>query len=128
MVHKFDLLEAGLYIINYFPGSQHSRYVRHIWSLSVEEQFYLLWPGVLAFCGRRRGLMIAAGFILIAPILRLTYWFFVPAMHDMMNRRFETVADALASAAFSRARRNGWRRGICIIASCVQRYSTWSRS
>jgi peptidoglycan/LPS O-acetylase OafA/YrhL len=96
-IHKVDLLEAGAYIINYFPGYQHSRYVRHIWSLAVEEQFYLLWPGVLSVAGKRRGLMIAAAFILIAPVIRMTYWFFIPNMHDMMDRRFETVADALAT-------------------------------
>jgi peptidoglycan/LPS O-acetylase OafA/YrhL len=96
-VHKFDLLEAGTYIINYFPGSQHSHYVRHIWSLSVEEQFYLLWPCVLSLAGRRRGFMVAAAFIVIAPALRLIYWFFVPQMHDVMDRAFETVADALAT-------------------------------
>ncbi|HXP88257.1 MAG TPA: acyltransferase [Bryobacteraceae bacterium] len=96
-LHKFELLQAALYIMNYFPGLQQSRYVKHLWSLSVEEQFYLLWPSVLAFAGRRRGLMIAAAFILIAPVLRLTYWFFVPQMHEVMDRRFETVGDALAT-------------------------------
>jgi peptidoglycan/LPS O-acetylase OafA/YrhL len=96
-LHKFELLQAAVYIMNYFPGVQQSRYVKHLWSLSVEEQFYLLWPSILAFAGRRRGLLIAASFILIAPLLRLTYWFFVPQLHDVMDRRFETVADALAT-------------------------------
>ena len=107
VVNKFDLLEAGTYIINYFPGYQHSHYVRHIWSLSVEEQFYLLWPCVLSFAGRRRGLMFAAAFILIAPALRLLYWFFVPQMHDLMDRGFETVADALATGCVL-AGAQGW--------------------
>ncbi len=96
-VRRFDLLEAATYTINYFPSWLNSVYVRHIWSLAVEEQFYILWPGILCIAGRRRGLGAAAAFIFIAPIIRLTYWYFVPGFHDGMDRRFETVADALAS-------------------------------
>ena len=41
--------------------------------------------------------MVAAAFMLIAPAIRLTYWFFVPQMHGLMYCSFETVADALAT-------------------------------
>jgi peptidoglycan/LPS O-acetylase OafA/YrhL len=37
--------------------------VGHLWSISVEEQFYLLWPPVVA-CAGRRGLLIAAGIMI----------------------------------------------------------------
>ena len=43
----------------------------HSWSLSVEEQFYLLWPAVLVFIGRRRSLSIASGLIVVAPAIRV---------------------------------------------------------
>jgi len=42
----------------------------HLWSLSVEEQFYFLWP-MLFLCKRIWRLIIPIGFILIAPILRM---------------------------------------------------------
>ncbi len=42
-----DMLRAATYTANYFPGEYQSVYLRHIWSLAVEEQFYLLWPGLL---------------------------------------------------------------------------------
>ncbi len=96
-VHRFDLLEASTYTINYFPSWRNSVYVRHIWSLAVEEQFYIVWPGILCLLGKRRGLQAAAAFIVIAPFIRLAYWYFVPGFHDAMDRRFETVADALAT-------------------------------
>ena len=42
----------------------------HLWSLAVEEQFYLLWPFVVAYCTPSRSLLIAAMLCAIAPISR----------------------------------------------------------
>ena len=96
-LQRWDLIEAATYTINYFPGWSNSIYVRHIWSLAVEEQFYLLWPAVLLTAGRRRGMLIAASVLLLAPCLRLAYWLFLPSVRGLIDRRFETVADALAT-------------------------------
>lgn len=42
----------------------------HLWSLSVEEQFYLLWPAVLVFLPRRGAFLAMAGLIVLAPLSR----------------------------------------------------------
>ena len=58
-----DLLPALTYVSNWWSVGQHQSYFEqtgrpplllHLWSLAVEEQFYLLWPVVLLFVLRRR--------------------------------------------------------------------------
>ncbi len=44
----------------------------HLWSLAVEEQFYLLWPWVILFLPRRWLLPTIIIFIGIAPLFRFT--------------------------------------------------------
>src|ERR1700722_13661829 len=41
-----------------------------LWSLAVEEQFYLFWPFVVLFVPRRKLVWVAVGLILTAPLLR----------------------------------------------------------
>jgi peptidoglycan/LPS O-acetylase OafA/YrhL len=45
----------------------------HLWTLALEEQFYLLWPATLLFLGPRRGLVLAALATGLACLLT-TWW------------------------------------------------------
>ena len=43
---------------------------RHLWSLGIEEQFYLLWPAAVAFLSPRKGVIFALAMICVAPLSR----------------------------------------------------------
>jgi peptidoglycan/LPS O-acetylase OafA/YrhL len=100
-----DKLHTLTYTSNYH--SDRSWYVGHTWSLSVEEQFYLLWPAALIALGKRRGLWASVSLIAICPLVRFAIWNFYPAWQDGIGSRFETVADSIAVGCVLAATR-GW--------------------
>ena len=75
-----DLIVAGLFASNFFPSGE--TWLLHTWSLSVEEQFYLLWPFVLMLIGRRASIRICVAIIAFSPVYR-TVMHFVTGSTDM---------------------------------------------
>jgi peptidoglycan/LPS O-acetylase OafA/YrhL len=65
----------------------------HFWSLSVEEQFYLVWPWVLLFGGIRRSGWVAATMACACALFRWVLW----SHYDKfgLNHRTEVRADAI---------------------------------
>ena len=55
-----------------------SAHLGQLWSLSVEEQFYLVWPLVIFVCPRKAAVRVCVALIFAALLLRLALTLFVP--------------------------------------------------
>jgi peptidoglycan/LPS O-acetylase OafA/YrhL len=88
-----DLAKAATFTWNYIGGK--SWFVGHMWSLSVEEQFYLLWPLTLALFMERKALVIALSIIALSPVIRVTQYALAPAWRGYIPIMLHTRADSL---------------------------------
>jgi len=63
---------ALTYTVNMVPKPP--AWIEHVWSLSVEEHFYLMWPVAVALLGPRRSVAALLAVVLAAPLLRYMIW------------------------------------------------------
>ena len=81
------------YLLNWLIGAKGftvvSALIQHFWSLSIEEQFYVVWPWIVRNLTRRRLMLLCAGLTAGALALR--------AMLDLLHR-----ADAAYTWTFCR--------------------------
>ena len=88
-----DLLHASTYTMNFHEPK--SYWLVHLWSLSVEEQFYLFWPALLLVAGARGAAVVAVGQVVFAPLIRLLIWYKFPAHRHFQH--FWAVMDPIAT-------------------------------
>lgn len=74
--HFREVIAAGLYYLNWtrafeVPGPG---FLNHSWSLSIEEQYYLIWPLVLGFLLRKFGLRLRTALLILGAALMASVW------------------------------------------------------
>ena len=108
-----NIVAAALFVPNlllwseagYFDVTSHTKPLLHLWSLGIEEQFYLLWPVMLLLLGRAKWLIFA--------LLALSVVSFVYSAYTV---------DTAPTAAFYSPLSRMWELGAgCILAIWAHR-------
>ena len=88
---------AVVYVYDFFWATaafEHSNFLDHFWSLSVEEQFYILWPFLILRVPDKSLKRLFLGFIVMGPVFRLGFYF----IHALGI--FSFLADSPAQAVY----------------------------
>ena len=89
------------YFVNYYNGTHGhpNTAIAHAWSLSVEQQFYVLWPILLNLLMRKGTRVVAcalAGIIACVVGIRSLMYFGFAVDHSYLYNAFETRFDSIA--------------------------------
>jgi peptidoglycan/LPS O-acetylase OafA/YrhL len=116
-ISKIDFVRGFTYLMNYGPVP--NWFVGHLWSLSVEEQFYIIWPFLLVFLPQRGYRAVAVAFILVSAVLH--FHLLNQAPENLWRREYEfqyagtsIVFGCLLAIERPRLYAQEWFRRICL--------------
>ncbi len=97
---------------DYFGGESELKPLLHIWSLAVEEQYYLLLPLSLLLAGRRRWMALAVGVTLASGLLCAAGVVYKPVatFYLLPTRAWELGVGSIGALLVAGAGAPVWRR------------------
>jgi peptidoglycan/LPS O-acetylase OafA/YrhL len=103
-----------------------STHMQHLWSLAMEEQFYLVWPWLVFFCSRRALLRMCAVMIVGALLLRVwlhRHGMWLPS-YVLTPARLDALAVGATLALIVRDRSDArvaerWAKPVLIVTSAL---------
>jgi peptidoglycan/LPS O-acetylase OafA/YrhL len=90
-----NLAFAATYTTNYLLDGRWE--TGHLWSLAIEEQFYLIWPITIVTVGMRRAVAGAAALMALAPYALLALFLHGAGPYLLATQTFPFAFDALAA-------------------------------
>ncbi len=96
-----DIVRASTFLINYRflfthgTETDHFWYVEHFWTLSLEEQFYLLWPVSMVFLGVLGARRLAVALIVCSPVIRAASYFLWPTSRVYLGWMLHSSSDRI---------------------------------
>jgi len=89
------------YTTNFWISINHHLYIgsfAHLWSLAVEEQFYLIWPFLILFTPKKYIEKIIISIILISLVFKIAYYYYLGCSTGI-NALTISCADSLGFGA-----------------------------
>jgi len=108
-----DFLHCFLISRNYSAGTM---FTGHFWSLSLEEQFYLVWPILLLWSGKRAPAVGLAGIVAVC-VWRYYAWWHVGAFYTHTEQRCDGLLWGCLTAFWLRDAK--CRIGRIVSAMCI---------
>jgi len=119
-----------LYLPNFlsavYPGHIPA-YTGHLWSLAIEEQFYICWPLIVFLCSRRALLRVCVGVIVMSLLLRIGFrltdvardWVYIITPARLDGLASGAVVSVLVRSASGRDWLARWAKPIVLVSSCL---------
>ena len=112
-----QFFSAATFLWNYSPllvphsNGQGWWFLGHLWTLSLEQQFYLVWPFMIMLVGWRRVTIFAFAVPFLLPLLRVLIYFMLPGQRGLLGMMFHTAIDSILIG--------------CIFALCQHHIRGW---